>query len=246
MPTTTNYDWTTPTVGGDENTWGDELNEAIEDIDGDLKLVENKADAAQAAADALDTRVDGLEADAPGGLANWRAGQWYYGATCQGPSTDIAVTTSARRYLIPFLHQGRFSGFGFIHSGPSVNYTLYVLDSQESGVPGTELWSGNITVVHASTVQDVVISPTITITRPAWLGIKATGAGQLQMRGYGTGGPSGTPLPQYNWLLGVNTLNVTTYTEVPSVIYGDSAPYTPTVLGGYSEGWAPVLALKSA
>jgi hypothetical protein len=33
MPTTSNYGWNTPTVGGDEDTWGDELNATIQAID---------------------------------------------------------------------------------------------------------------------------------------------------------------------------------------------------------------------
>lgn len=41
--TTANYGWVTPTVGADENTWGDTLNAATAEIDADLKAVENIA-----------------------------------------------------------------------------------------------------------------------------------------------------------------------------------------------------------
>lgn len=37
MTLTTNYGWSKPDPGADENTWGDELNTTIDDIDNDLK-----------------------------------------------------------------------------------------------------------------------------------------------------------------------------------------------------------------
>lgn len=49
MSDTTNYGWTKPTVGGDDDTWGDELNTVIDSIDTDLKAVsdgKNTLDAA--------------------------------------------------------------------------------------------------------------------------------------------------------------------------------------------------------
>jgi len=46
MPTTSNFSWTTPTVGGDAGSWGTILNDAIDDIDSDLDAVKTTADAA--------------------------------------------------------------------------------------------------------------------------------------------------------------------------------------------------------
>lgn len=46
MPDTTNYEWTIPTPGGNDGTWGGVLNTAFEAIDTDLQAVEDKADAA--------------------------------------------------------------------------------------------------------------------------------------------------------------------------------------------------------
>lgn len=40
---TTNYSWDQPTVGGDEDTWGTELNTTLEAIDTDLKAVADGA-----------------------------------------------------------------------------------------------------------------------------------------------------------------------------------------------------------
>ena len=39
MSTTTNYGWTKPTVDGDADTWGTELNSSLDGIDTDLKAV---------------------------------------------------------------------------------------------------------------------------------------------------------------------------------------------------------------
>lgn len=46
MPETTNYDWNIPEVGGDQDTWGDELNALFEEIDAQVFAVEAVADAA--------------------------------------------------------------------------------------------------------------------------------------------------------------------------------------------------------
>lgn len=45
MPTT-NYEWETPEVGGDQDQWGDELNDLFEEIDAQVFAVEEVADAA--------------------------------------------------------------------------------------------------------------------------------------------------------------------------------------------------------
>lgn len=44
--TTTNYGWTKPTVGADENTWGGLINGDLDSIDTDLKAVSDVADGA--------------------------------------------------------------------------------------------------------------------------------------------------------------------------------------------------------
>lgn len=46
MPTTSNYGWTTPTVGGSDETWGTLLNAAFVEIDADLAAVSVVASAA--------------------------------------------------------------------------------------------------------------------------------------------------------------------------------------------------------
>ncbi len=59
MPTTTNYGFILPDVGGSSGAWGGILNDAIDDIDGTIKTV----------TDALDTRVDAIEAEVNGALS---------------------------------------------------------------------------------------------------------------------------------------------------------------------------------
>lgn len=42
MADTANYEWEKPTVGGDRGAWGTKLNETLDDIDADLKTVDDK------------------------------------------------------------------------------------------------------------------------------------------------------------------------------------------------------------
>ncbi len=46
MPTTTNYSWTTPTVGGSTGTWGTILNDLFDDMDSQIYTNQTTADAA--------------------------------------------------------------------------------------------------------------------------------------------------------------------------------------------------------
>lgn len=46
MPTTANYSWATPVVGGSSGTWGTILNTMFDDIDADLQAVSDVASAA--------------------------------------------------------------------------------------------------------------------------------------------------------------------------------------------------------
>lgn len=61
MADTTNYTWTKPTVGGSQDAWGTILNTALDDIDTDLKTVDDAAVAAQA--DATTGIADAATAD---------------------------------------------------------------------------------------------------------------------------------------------------------------------------------------
>lgn len=61
MPLTTNYNWETPTPGGDAGVWGTKLNEALEDADVTVKaLADTTADAAAV--------LDAAKLDRAGGL----------------------------------------------------------------------------------------------------------------------------------------------------------------------------------
>lgn len=59
MANTANYAWVKPTVGGDTNAWGTELNTLFDAVDANLKTVNNEADAAlPKAGGALTGRLD--------------------------------------------------------------------------------------------------------------------------------------------------------------------------------------------
>lgn len=59
MPTTANYGWTTPTVGGSSGTWGTTLNALADAIDSQVKTTDNLAAAALArTGGAMTGRVD--------------------------------------------------------------------------------------------------------------------------------------------------------------------------------------------
>lgn len=57
MADTTNFAWTKPVVGGDNNSWGGKLNAALDEIDEDLQAVKDIAEDAAEAADATAKRV---------------------------------------------------------------------------------------------------------------------------------------------------------------------------------------------
>lgn len=250
MADTTNYGWVMPVVNASRNVWGTLLNTLFGEVDADLKAAENKADAAQADADALDTRVTELEGNVPSGWANWRSGQWYRPKVCEGLNSEILVMTAGRRYLVPFDYLGTFNGFGFRHAAASGSFNLTILDTNPDGTPGSALWSE--TGVSATGIAQVtkVISPSITLTRPCWLGITSpAGGGQIYVRGNsvsGDGDPgSGVPHPPYNWALGSNEFDPAA-TDIPYVVYGSSAPFTPITLGNFGASFGPDIALRTA
>lgn len=245
MPTTPNYAWITPTVGGDENTWGDELNQAFEDADADLKDVSDAQVADAAAITALDTRIDALEGFTPTGTANWRSSIYYRSPVCEGLNTELYPLTAGRRYLVPFFYRGVFNAFCFRHSGPLSNYTCEVLDTTSTGAPGSVLWTGATSSSAGPNLVEVVISPELTISRPAWLAISSSN-GQIYVRGNSTPGSGQPRLPPTFWGLGSSVFNVTTYDEVVTAVYGNSAPYTNAAMGNFSSNMGPDIALRTA
>jgi len=61
MPTTANYSWATPVVGGSSGTWGTILNTMFDEQDTDLKAVSDVADAAMPTGGGVFTGAVGFE-----------------------------------------------------------------------------------------------------------------------------------------------------------------------------------------
>lgn len=59
MADTANYGWTKPTVASDDSIWGTILNTALDDIDTDVKAVQDTADAASTTASAALPKAGG-------------------------------------------------------------------------------------------------------------------------------------------------------------------------------------------
>lgn len=57
MPVTTNYGWITPTLGGDTGVWDTILNTAFDDIDADVKLIDDRVAALEAGIAGEDTAL---------------------------------------------------------------------------------------------------------------------------------------------------------------------------------------------
>jgi hypothetical protein len=112
MPNTPNYGWTTPTEFGDVDLWGGILNTAFDDADGQVKIAEDKADAAQTTADGKLAAI--VEDTAPqlGGFleANGFGSGWQKGADIASVGTptipdtgnffDITGTTAISSFVI--------------------------------------------------------------------------------------------------------------------------------------------------
>ncbi len=67
---TTNYGWNTPTVGGDENTWGGELNTLAQDIDTRVFTLQGETGERKLAGGVIASATPTLDIALP---ANWRA-----------------------------------------------------------------------------------------------------------------------------------------------------------------------------
>lgn len=110
MADTTNYGWTKPTVGGDSGAWGTILNALFDDVDSDVKSVEDKADAAlPKAGGAMTGRLDGhsgtIKLVAKGSISGAQSldlstGQ-YFTATITGNTTFSVTNVPSGTFATP-------------------------------------------------------------------------------------------------------------------------------------------------
>jgi hypothetical protein len=109
MPVTTNYGWAVPTLGGDTGVWDTILNTAFDDIDADLKTVDDRVaalEAAVASGDFLLAAGQGVEAfisaigNAP--LTHWS----FVGAGERNFNPSTSVTAHRLYFRLPSLPVG--------------------------------------------------------------------------------------------------------------------------------------------
>lgn len=250
MSTTTNYGWSKPTDGGDENTWGVELNTLFDAIDSEVHTVQVATAAAQSDADSLDTRVTAIEGNTPYGYG-FVAGIYIWGRTCRGLNTGTLTNTNT--VFVPFDGLGTFTKLVFRGSIPT-STTMYVgvYDTDTDGKPSDLLGSASIanftgvtiTGDHALSLTPRAGIPDVTLTRNSWLCI-STG-GTLETRGT-------TGSPPSDWVLGTASMSPSSSTDVISYVtdsrtgsagLSDPANGSLGVTWTAQSGFAPAIALQ--
>jgi hypothetical protein len=123
MPTT-NYGWDQPTVGGDEDTWGEELNDTLAAIDTEMKTVSNAAQAAQETADDAATAAELPMVKLDSGVI-----------TTATPQLDVALPTGYRAFKMVIIEGYPASdadawvrlnfGSGFLSGGSDYYWFMY-------------------------------------------------------------------------------------------------------------------------
>lgn len=247
MTNTSNYAWNKPTNGADQDTWGTELNDTLDDIDAQMKLVEDKADAAQADADTLDPRVTTLEGKVLRGYAsNFGDSRYFRGVMNEGVDYgDVAI--GPYLYAVPFDHIGTFSYIGYYGSRIQGSTFLAIYDCGTNGLPGTRLVSAPY--IGSYGVGETNIGISVTLTRPCWLAyFNASGVGvdgNVRLRGTTNADPP-------RWALGAalapSAGSVPRCIVAPSHTSGtlpDPAPTSWEAPSYFSApGWAPDLWLR--
>lgn len=131
---TTNYGWTKPTVGGDNASWGTELNSSLDGIDSTVKSVSNVANAALPAAsytasDVL-TKIKTVDGTGSGLDADKLEGQT--ASFYQNASNLNAGTLPTQRLASTVARQANPGSFG------SAN--IWISSGAPSGGSSGDLW----------------------------------------------------------------------------------------------------------
>lgn len=235
MPNTPNYNVNLPTIGADNNVWGDENNDAhiewdeiIKGIDDDVVALQSSVGTSGQDPDGSGTlyqRLNTLRGQEQYGFAGALTGAYFFGVTNQGSDTDESVGVQGDMYFIPFRHKGTFSKCFVEGANSFVKAGVY--DTTEDGDIGD-------LIEEAEYTGDQFRDFPITITRDCWLAILYLGvAPELHLRGDLSG--------QFEWVLGmtsspfaslqvppvpVTALKVTGVSSLPASGPGGYAAYT--------------------
>ena len=135
---TTNYSWTKPEVGASNSTWGGKLNTDLDEIDGDLKTVENNS-----------KNADNLTS---GKVANDRGGAGNITGLLKAAAGTVAQAVSATDYAPATSGSGILKGNGSGGFANAVSGTDYcpVNGSGASGTWGISI-SGNAATATTAT-----------------------------------------------------------------------------------------------
>jgi hypothetical protein len=137
MADTTNYGWTKPTEGGSTGVWDTILNEALDDIDAQMKIVADAAGVAGAAGvgDFLIAGVAGIDAWPDGVPAN----TWAFSAGGRSTSEALPRDLYFRLPSLPVGHEiDAIRSYGHATAGPTMTVALIRIAQD-----------GTITVVNA-------------------------------------------------------------------------------------------------
>jgi hypothetical protein len=136
MPTTANYEWTTPVEGGSTGVWDTILNAAFDDIDEDLFAVDERVDVLETFVLSSGLFISGYDGIPPfiSGVAKWDNGVEY---------ANLNVLNSPYRVPLRNLRAGmRITGFesdGAVTGSRTATVALY----RVHGAGATEVSSGH-------------------------------------------------------------------------------------------------------
>jgi hypothetical protein len=140
--TTANYSWKKPENGASSDTWGIKWNENADDIDSDLKAVENKADACLVkTSNLLDLADKGAARTNLGlGTAATQASSAFDAAGAASTAQSNAINSSCQRASNLSDLTNATTARGYLGLGTAATKNITVSASGPSGGANGDIW----------------------------------------------------------------------------------------------------------